>query len=162
MTEYTIRFATLDEIPVIVHHRFSMFAEMDSGTPETREAMRVLSAEWIREKMEQGRYLGFLAVDEAGQIAAGAGLWLMEWIPGPLDLTDRRAYILNVYTEPPHRGRGLARRLVQAALDWSREHGLETAILHASNAGYPIYKSIGFQASNEMRFPVAAKAASNA
>ena len=148
---FRIRLATLDDVPTIVHHRHAMFAEMGTGTVESRQAMNEGSEIWLRDKIACGDYLGFLVVNGADTVVAGAGLWLMDWIPGPLDIQTRRAYILNVYTEPDYRGRGLARWLVTSAMDWSREHGLNTVLLHASDAGRPIYESLGFTASTEMR-----------
>jgi GNAT superfamily N-acetyltransferase len=59
--------------------------------------------------------------------------------------------IVNVYTEPAHRRRGLARRLMVAMLDWLREQGYGTVSLHASDYGRPLYESLGFAATNEMR-----------
>jgi len=41
--------------------------------------------------------------------------------------------------------------LMQTALNWCREHEIDTVILHASSAGRPIYESMGFQPTNEMR-----------
>lgn len=148
---FTIRLATIDEIPVIVHQRHAMFAEMGVGTAESRALMDQVVPAWLREKMERGEYLGWFAVDDAGEVVAGLGLWIMEWIPGPLDLLTRRPYLMNVYTEPRCRGRGLARRLVVAALKWSKAQGYVTAGLHASDAGRPIYEALGFTPSNEMR-----------
>jgi GNAT superfamily N-acetyltransferase len=62
-----------------------------------------------------------------------------------------RANILNVYTHPPHRRRGLARELIVTALDWCREHGIRAVILHASRDGRALYESLGFEPTNEMR-----------
>jgi GNAT superfamily N-acetyltransferase len=56
-----------------------------------------------------------------------------------------------VYTEPQFRRRGLARRLIEAALEWCRENKIDVVILHASPEGRALYESLGFQASNEMR-----------
>lgn len=148
---WTIRRATLDELPIIIHHRWSMFTEMGAGTVESRAAMNAPSTEWIGAKMAAGDYLGWFAVAPSGEVVAGLGLYHMDWVPGPLDITLKRAYILNVYTESAWRGQGIAKALLRTALDWSREHGLQTAILHASDAGRPLYESLGFTASTEMR-----------
>jgi GNAT superfamily N-acetyltransferase len=148
---YTIRLATMDDLPTISHHRYAMFAEMGEWTREALDRMRAPSEAWMREKIEQGKYIGFLAVDEGGEVVAGAGLWLKEWIPNPDDITGRQGYILNVYTEPHARKRGLAKRLVTAAMDYCAERGIALVLLHPSDAGLPIYKSMGFQQSSEMR-----------
>ena len=59
--------------------------------------------------------------------------------------------IVNVYTEPAYRRRGLARRLMIAMLDWLRQQGYGTVSLHASDYGRPLYESLGFKVTNEMR-----------
>lgn len=148
---FRVRRATLDDVPTIVYQRHAMFAEMGDGTPDSLDRMDASFAPWLVEKMTAGEYLGWFALDEAGQPVAGAGLWVQPWPVGPVDQTGQRAYLMNVYTEPRCRGRGLARRLVQLTLDWSREHGLKTAMLNASDAGRPIYETLGFRQSSEMR-----------
>jgi GNAT superfamily N-acetyltransferase len=59
--------------------------------------------------------------------------------------------VLNVYCEPPHRRRGLARALMDAILDWCRERSISRVSLHASDEGRPLYEGLGFTATNEMR-----------
>lgn len=149
--ELRVRLATLADVPTIVHQRHAMFAEMGDGTPESLERMDAAYALWLREKMANDEYLGWFALDAAGAPVSGVGLWAQEWPAGPIDQTGKRAYLMNVYTEPPYRQRGLARRLVQIALDWARQHGMETALLNASKAGRPLYESLGFDQSSEMR-----------
>jgi hypothetical protein len=36
-------------------------------------------------------------------------------------------------------------------MDWCRAQGLKTVVLHASDAGRPLYASLGFRQTNEMR-----------
>jgi GNAT superfamily N-acetyltransferase len=59
--------------------------------------------------------------------------------------------ILNVYTEPEFRRRGIARQIVVTILDWAQQRGLRTINLHASNEGRSLYEKLGFEATNEMR-----------
>jgi hypothetical protein len=40
---------------------------------------------------------------------------------------------------------------MRVILDWCRENGVDTIILHASAEGRSLYESLGFQATNEMR-----------
>jgi len=105
----------------------------------------------VREKMSAGEYLGWFAMAEDGSVAAGAGLWLMDWPPHMVGPGSRRGNILNVYTRPEFRRQGLARRLIETAIDWCRANGVRTVILYASDEGRPLYRALGFEASNEMR-----------
>jgi GNAT superfamily N-acetyltransferase len=147
----SIRHAELADIPMILHHRHGMFEDMGVGTPESRDRMDVDFEPWLRTKMENGDYIGWFVVNEADEIVCGAGLWIMEWAPGPLDLSTRRAYVLNVYTEPAWRRRGIAQYLVQSICDWCKQQGFKQVLLHASDAGRPIYERLGFLPSPEMR-----------
>jgi ribosomal protein S18 acetylase RimI-like enzyme len=86
-----------------------------------------------------------------GSVAAGTGLWLMDWPPHMVGRGARRGNILNVYTEEAFRRRGLARELMQTVLNWCQENRVDTIILHASPAGRALYDSLGFTQTNEMR-----------
>ena len=66
-----------------------------------------------------------------------------------------RAYLLNVYVYQEFRRQGVARRLMQVMVDWCRAQGFSTVWLHASDEGRPLYESMGFAASNEMKLTFA-------
>jgi GNAT superfamily N-acetyltransferase len=73
------------------------------------------------------------------------------WLAHPYDLECRRATILNVYTNPEYRRRGLARKIMQTIIQWCKREGLARVTLHASDDGRHLYESLGFESSNEMR-----------
>ena len=74
----------------------------------------------------------------------------MEFPPHWMDAEPARAYLLNFYTEPAWRGKGLAGELLRAALGEVKRRGIGVATLHASKFGKPIYEKYGFVATNEM------------
>jgi len=53
--------------------------------------------------------------------------------------------IYLVATVKEHRGLGLARRLLHAALGEARERGLRTSSLQATKFGYPVYERLGYE-----------------
>jgi GNAT superfamily N-acetyltransferase len=55
-----------------------------------------------------------------------------------------------MYTEPGARRRGVAKRLLEAMIEWCRTKGFSAVSLHASDAGRPLYEMVGFQQTNEM------------
>ena len=59
--------------------------------------------------------------------------------------------ILNVYTEPEFRKRGIARQVMVTILKWLKQRGFRGVNLHASAEGRPLYEELGFEATNEMR-----------
>lgn len=152
MPELNIRLATPDDAPTIVHHRWAMFVAMgqDEDTV-TREVYGVNYEAWLRPKIANGDYIGWLAENERGEVVAGAGLWLHEWHPSLSAPNALAGYVLNVYTQDAYRGRGLAHKLMAVLLDKCRERGIKKVTLHASQYGHPIYESMGFKHTNEMR-----------
>ncbi len=150
MIDYTIRLARPDETGIIVHHRSAMFLDMGVDPMLVQESEPQVY-EWVKSRTESGIYTGFFAVATDDTPIAGAGLSWLDWIPGPGVPQVTRGYILNVYTEPEHRHRGLASLLVQRCVEFCRESGVSTVSLHASDMGRPVYEKLGFATTNEMR-----------
>ena len=145
--------ATAADLDVLVRHRVRMFADMGFASDDGFAALAAASRTWFIDALAAGRYLGWLVApaDAPSEIVAGSGLLLHEWPPGIRDAGTTRAYILNVYTEPEHRGHGLATLLTRAAIDEARRRRIRVVTLHASDEGAPLYQRLGFEETNEMR-----------
>ena len=151
MDEITLRQAGPKDLQVILHHRRAMFEDMGYREPGPLEAMEQSARPFFAQALAEGWYRGWLAVNAAGGVVAGGGILILPWPSHPRDSQTRRPMIVNIYTEPAYRRRGLARRLMQAMLDWSRQRGYGTVSLHASDYGRSLYESLGFKPTNEMR-----------
>lgn len=148
-----IQKATLADIPILAHHRLAMFTDMGIGTPASRETAIDLFVPYLKDNLVNDVYQGWLAKTENGQTIGGGGLIVEAWPASARDQhpQSRRAYILNIYTEPEYRGQGIAHQIMNTIIDWCRTEGFETVSLHASSMGRPIYESLGFEPTNEMR-----------
>ncbi len=155
--QYHVRPASVADAGVIAGHRRAMFADMGERDDAKLDAMAAESIPWLERKIRSGAYIGWLAIAADGSVAAGAGLWLTEGPPTVGDLSGQRGMILNVYTAPAHRRRGLARRLVETILGRCSERGITVVILHASDVGRPLYEALGFRQTNEMRLTLDAQ-----
>jgi len=147
---FVISPATVKDAAIIVHQRRAMFSAMGYRDEAALDAMCAAFHPWLVARLESGEYLAWLA-RSAGLPAAGLGLWLMDWPPHMIGPGARRGNILNVYTEPEYRRQGIARRLMETALEWCRRNGISAVILHASPDGRALYESLGFGPTNEMR-----------
>lgn len=150
-----LRSATRTDISVLVNHRRRMFEDMASAKgqayhPANLEALDAAYALHLRAHLGDGTLCAWV-VEVEGQIVASGAVSLLAWPPRPNDLTERLALLHSVYTVPEYRRRGLARRIVQAAIEACRAEGLRRLTLHASAAGRPLYESLGFEPTNEMR-----------
>jgi len=52
---------------------------------------------------------------------------------------------------PRSRGRGIGAALTEACVEWLRERGAKTVLLHATDAGRPVYERLGFEAEGRSR-----------
>jgi GNAT superfamily N-acetyltransferase len=149
--EIVIRLADLDDAEIIAYQRRAMFADMKGQQPDDFEAMDVTFVPYVQRALADGTYRGWLACTSDRRVVAGGGLIVHEWPARPPDYDPHRAYILNMYTEPTHRHRGIARRIVTTMLGWCRQRGFTRVYLHASHYGRPLYESLGFEPTTEMR-----------
>jgi GNAT superfamily N-acetyltransferase len=130
-----------------VHQREAMFREM--GTASDYAAMAEAYGPWVRQAISDDYYRGWLVEAADGAVAAGAGLVVLRWTPGPGPMDPRLAWVFNVYTEPAHRRRGLGRRLMETLHAWCREQGIERVALNASLGGEPLYEEMGYAVQAE-------------
>jgi GNAT superfamily N-acetyltransferase len=144
---YSIRQASLADIPHIVSHREQMFRDM--GISAQFDDMRAACELWLRHAIPAKTYHGWIAVTGNGDVAGGGGLIVMPWPPGPVSIDPRCAMVFNVYTQPTHRKQGLARRLMETMHDWCRAEGVKRVVLNASTFGRGLYQSMGYVATEE-------------
>src|SRR5690349_13620056 len=115
-SDVTIREALLSDIPEIVRLRRAMYEDMNYTDQNALDAMANLSAGDLTTAMAQNSFRAWLAIFEHRVVAGGAVI-ISPWPAHPYDLECRRATILNVYTGPQYRRRGIARRLMQTMIE---------------------------------------------
>lgn len=156
-----IRPATPDDAPVIARHRAGMFRDMGQVTAEAYDALVAVAESRLRETLASGEYVAWLALAPEGDaVIGGAGAQRRLAFPHPHRFEDgtvgigegRHAIVLNVYTEPAWRRRGVAEALMRQVIRWAEAERLDRLVLHASEQGRHLYQRLGFAASNEMRF----------
>lgn len=156
--DFVLRQATVADADIIARHRALMFEEMHELAPERADELRQKTSRYLRDALPRGEYVGWLVVpaEAPDTVVAGAGAQVRNTLPHPREPVDaphgRQAIVLNVYTDPAWRGRGVAELLMRQVMAWAGESGMHTLVLHASDAGRPLYERLGFVATNEMRF----------
>ena len=88
-------------------------------------------------------FVGFLAVADA-RIIATSGLVVHRHPPKNRNPTGREAYVMNMYTDPAWRRRGIAARLLQMLVDYARQHQCGKISLDALPKGRSVYAKAGF------------------
>jgi len=158
---FSVRRAQVDDAPVIALHRARMFQDMGELSEAAFEELRRATLTWTERALASGEYIGWLGTLKAkpDTIVGGAGIQLRRVAPHPrrppLDGAigkGRHAIVLNVFTEPEWRRRGLARLLMEEIVRWTRAEELDRLVLHASSQARPLYEKMGFALTNEMRY----------
>jgi GNAT superfamily N-acetyltransferase len=155
---FQIRRATARDADIISWHRARMFQDMGDVSGDAFEILRATARSRLEAWIDKARYIGWLAApaDQPEMIVAGAGVQLQPILPRPLDVSTigegRQGTIVNVFTEPQWRRRGIAGLLIKEIIAWSRNEQIDRLVLHASDEGRSIYERLGFTESNEMRF----------
>ena len=160
--EFNARFAAITDSPLIARHRARMFQDMGYVPAELFDYFRAKSEARLREALACGEYVGWLAIRRSSPqtIIGGAGVQLRRVLPHPIGEAGgaitigdgRHGIILNVFTEPEWRRRGIAALVMNIIIEWSRKQRLDGLILHASDEAHALYERLGFISTNEMRF----------
>jgi len=150
LDQITIRNATPEDIPALLHQRRGMYEDMGYTDDAAIAKMLSTSRTYLEDAMRNGSFRAWLAIVNQVPVA-GAGLIINPWLSHPYDQQCRQATILNVYTDPQFRRRGIARLLMNTIIEWCREQGFAHVSLHASKDGRPLYVSLGFEPTSEMR-----------
>lgn len=150
MQTLEIRLATTEDVDSLVALRAAFLAELtgcDCHDPALPNAM----SRYFAEKIRTGEFTGYVALID-GRIVATTGLIVRQNPPSAKNLEGREAFILNVFTIPAFRGRGIATALLERTIAAAREAHCGRVVLHASERAAPIYRRAGFvPVSSEMR-----------
>ncbi len=161
-SQFHVRLAIPADADIIGWHRARMFQDMGDVPPHLFDKFCAMSRARLREQLTSGEYIGWLAspADSLGNIIGGAGVQLRHVMPHPLTNPNgeagiaegHHAIILNVFTEPDWRRRGIGALLMREIIDWSRKERLDCLVLHASDEGRALYERLGFVQTSEMKF----------
>jgi len=160
-----IRFATADDAAILAEHRVAMFREMGAIEAAHEAPLRAASEAYFASAIPNDEYVGWLAYpDDSAEPIAGAGVQLRSLLPRPSASGDglllgREGLVLNVYTAPSWRRKGVARQMMDAIIAWAAQAGVVRLVLSASDDGRALYERMGFVPTREMSYngPLAKK-----
>lgn len=144
-----IREALAADLGQLVELRMRFFTEMGELTaPDASPELREATQTHFSLAFETGKTRTWVAIS-AGEIVATASLALFERPPYPGNLEGKEAYLLNVYTLPSYRRRGISAQLLEQATYFAVKQGVRKMWLHASEPGRPLYERFGFRPNSQ-------------
>ena len=135
--------ASSADIDELIRMRIAYMAD-DRGTvsDSEREAMKRQLPDYFARKL--GTELIAFAAKDQSRIVSTAFLHIIEMPANSVLPNGLYGVVLNVYTEPDYRGRGLCTGLLKELIAYGKERGLGRIDLQATPEGAPIYRKAGF------------------
>ena len=136
--------ASEKEIDELVKLRLAYLQEdLGSISEQDMQCLRVALPQYFRNHLN--RDLMIYVVREAEEIVTCAFLLIVEKPMSPMFITGKTGTVLNVYTKPEYRKKGYAKRIMNALLEDAKANELSVIELKATEDGYHLYKSVGFE-----------------
>ncbi|MBA4851221.1 GNAT family N-acetyltransferase [Emticicia sp. BO119] len=146
----TYRKATLADVPELARLRIDFLKEVQS--PETHlvseDGLNEILKDFFQQQLATGQIVAWLALAD-GAVVSTSGLCFSTIMPGFTLLDGRVAYIMNIYTLPGWRKKGIGKQVFYHILEAAKERNYKRILLHATEDGRPIYEKFGFKATND-------------
>lgn len=152
MPDLTYHRATIDDLDALVETRIrTLRAANNLPESETMPDVRENTRAYYSAALADGSHVAYLVYDGDAIIATG-GVTFYNLMPMYVLKTGKSAYIMNMYTHPDYRRRGIAWKTLSLLVDEVRERGLISVGLEATDMGKPMYEKYGFKVlDSEMR-----------
>ena len=145
------RKATPEDIDLLVRTRIEVLRAANglTGTTDMSEVEKQ-SHEYYKKALADETHTAYLVFDH-GQFIAAGGISYYRVMPTYHNPTGRKGYIMNMYTRPEYRRKGIAFHTLDLLVQDARGKGITSVSLEATAAGRPLYEKYGFLGmKNEM------------
>ena len=149
MNTITYHKATPNDIQTLIDSRVEFLSEYWGNQDEKIEMkLRSELKNYFEESLHNESYHCWIA--KIGNEFAGIGGMTTRRHPGGFRVPEgRSAYIMNMYTVPKYRKRGIATVLLEKLVETGKQLGINFFELHATKEGEPVYAKGGFELHKE-------------
>ena len=150
----TYRKATAEDINTLTEMRIEVLRAANNLSDETdMSEVKIQTYDYYQKSFLDGNHIAYLVYDKS-HIAGAGGVSFFQVMPTYHNSTGRKAYIMNMYTKPEYRRKGIAYKTLDMLVREALAKGVENISLEATDMGYPLYEKYGFvRMSAEMELP---------
>lgn len=151
MKEEGIHFrrAVLEDIDELTRLRVELLKEVANLWREDDASVLIEATQrYFSEKIPAGEFIAWIA-EMNGRIVGMSGIVPLERPPVANNLTGREGYVLNMYTVPDFRGKGIATLLLKKIISFAKSDAMSRIWLHATPVAMGIYEGFGFMPISE-------------
>ena len=141
--------ATIDDLDRLVDTRIEVLRaanqladNVDMGEIELQ------SYRYYNRALCDGTHIAYLVFDGAKFVGSG-GVSFFQVMPTYHNPSGRKAYIMNMYTVPEYRRRGIAYKTLSMLVNDAKGRGVTAISLEATDMGRPLYEKYGFVKMND-------------
>ena len=135
--------AKLCDTDALVQLRLDFLCEDNGGLDERDTAtIRKNLPAYFLDHMDRDLFIYVIRDGQA--IVSCAFLLIVEKPMSPAFINGKTGIVLNVYTRPSARRKGYAEAIMKTLLEEAREKELAAVELKSTEAGYSLYRSVGF------------------
>ena len=137
--------ATINDVSALVDYRIRFLNELlNHPEDDDTKVLRKSLVEYFTRAIPSKDFIAWVAeYDEKIIATSGMVVWRKLAIYGGAE-SGKLGYLLNFYTVPEARRKGIATRLLNELLRDAKSSGIKYLHLHASKDGISIYKKAGF------------------
>jgi GNAT superfamily N-acetyltransferase len=128
-----------------------MWQDMGVRSSDVLDAADRIYRRWVKSEIMKERLVGWIVEAPEDVVAGGGCLWLRPVQPRPRSRMLVEPYLFSMFTEPNFRRQGVASRILNEAIKWSKRNGYTRILLHASQKAKRLYSKHGFTRTWEMR-----------
>ena len=139
------RRVNIDDIGLLIEYRIRFLNEFCNNPEEDKSEMMIKELQdYFYEAISSNDFIAWLA-EYNGKIIGTGGMvvWQIPARFGGLE-SGKRGYILNMYTIPDARRKGISTRLLYELINEAKSLGLTDLHLRASENRINIYRNVGF------------------
>lgn len=135
----------MDDIEDLVRLRYAMQKEVAvSHHGVSPEDIVESTHDYFEKQLNGNHFAAFFAVAPDGQIIGTGGFVVYDTPPSPGNPSGTEGYIMNMYTVPEWRNRGVAHAILDAIAKHARKEGATRLWLRYTEGSKHVYETFGF------------------
>ena len=146
--------ATLADLEILTATRISVLRAANKLSDDVdMTEVKVQSYQYYQKALSNDTHVAYLVFDGTEFVGAG-GVSFFQVMPTYHNVSGKKAYIMNMYTKPEYRRRGVAFKTLDLLVEEAKARGVYAISLEATDMGKPLYEKYGFVMMNdEMELP---------
>lgn len=150
----TYKKATIQDIDLLTKSRIEVLRAANQLPDDVdMSEVEIQSYDYYKKALSDGTHTAYLVFDGDRFVGAG-GISYFRVMPTYHNTSGRKAYIMNMYTNPGYRRKGIACKTLELLVADAKEKGITAISLEATDMGRALYEKYGFVKMNhEMELP---------